>query len=163
MASDITLEVVGEKQGEITGEGKRASTAYIDLEGFSLGGTVLMDGAGLPTKRRVYRPVAVSKATDVTSPRLWSAFANNEMLSVKLISRKQSGSSTEGLQFYSIELGKARIVSIESMQSKSGVPIDEISFVFETVEITYDEQRGKGPGAGLGRGIVSFHDQWSEQ
>jgi len=137
MPGNLTL--VGEIQGPIDGsceiEGREDT---ILVQAFKHCVDVPSDEYGLPTGRRVHRPLMITKLVDKSSPKLFQVLCTNERLSeVKLDWYRLDGTGDETL-FFSVTLQNAQIVKIDSW-----VPdvLDKANAVYgnmENVWFTYE-------------------------
>lgn len=142
----LTGETQGVIQGSVTQAGREDSILVIGM-----GHTVSApyDAAtGLPTGKRQHRPIRIVKEIDKSSPKLFTALTNNENLTDVAIRFWRPGGSGQEVQYYTIELINAKIVSI--MPNHSSVlsnspdvdpdPMTEtVTFVYQTIVVTWED------------------------
>ncbi len=146
-ALNAYLWLRGETQGDIRGSvaqpGRENSIMVI---AFSHELVSPRDAAsGRPTGKRQHKPIKITKEIDRSTPLLMNALTSGENLNGRLEFWQPSPSGTE-VQFYSIELINAQIVSIkqemlnnkypENMQHKER---EHIAFTYETVVKTIED------------------------
>jgi type VI secretion system secreted protein Hcp len=157
-ALNAYMKITGETQGEIKGDVVQAGREDSILDkryGYSVSASY--DAAsGLPSGKRQHRPIQILKEIDSATPLLFNALTNNETLtSVEIRFWKASGSGAE-VQFYTIELVNAHIVSIipsSSSADDDSLPIparETINFTFEKIIMTIED------------GGISSEDDWEK-
>jgi type VI secretion system secreted protein Hcp len=154
VASDIFLGVTTKRAGKLKGECTAAGhQGDIGLIGWSWGVSASTAiGSTTATSRRVYKHLVCTKGVDATSTGLLSALAtNDEVKEAKLTMRKAGG---EALDYFTMTLGKARVVAIDIDVGADGRPVERIEIAFSTIEVQYKQQQG----AGLGSGSFVFND-----
>ncbi|HET7921779.1 MAG TPA: Hcp family type VI secretion system effector [Gammaproteobacteria bacterium] len=141
------LSLVGETQGEIEGscqiEGREDS---ILVQAFRHIVDVPSDENGLPSGRRVHRPLMITKDVDKSSPKLFQVLCSGERLSqAKLDWYRLDGTGEETL-FFSVLLQNAQIVKIESWVpdvldrgNASYGNMENVWFTYETIRWTWEE------------------------
>jgi type VI secretion system secreted protein Hcp len=116
-------------------------------------------GIGLATGRRQYTPLFIRKRIDKSSPLLVKALVENAVVEGKLMFFRPNptGDGTTE-QFYTVQFKQGRINHIKQYVPSTIVPatsfeppLEEISFVFHTINWTYTN------------GGVQHEDTWSEQ
>lgn len=147
-ALNAYLRLAGEKQGEIKGsvtqKGREGSIMVIatNHEVFAT-----RDAAsGLPTGRRQHEPFRITKEIDKSTPLLMRTLVDNERLTRFELQHWQPSQTGIEVQYYTIILHNARIVSIqqemlnnkypENMQHKER---EHVSFVYEGIEWIYED------------------------
>jgi type VI secretion system secreted protein Hcp len=143
------VKVVAKTQGEFKGEASRvAGKDYIAALRFTSGVVAPRDNAtGMPTGRRQYLPVVITKQIDATSPQFLQALVNNEVLTTVTIEFLTSSVDGKELVYYSIVLKNATVSDIHQHMDQvystsaggSTVPTDaleDVSFTFQTIEVT---------------------------
>jgi len=155
-ALDAYMTVVGEVQGNIEGDVTLAGReGQIEVESFGYNVSSPLDSAtGLPSGKRQHRPVRVLKPIDKASPLLFNALANNENLPNVTIRFWRPSRSGQEVQFYTVELLNARIVSITPSHSSTADgmadPMREVvSFTFQKIIFTYED------------GGITAEDDWT--
>jgi type VI secretion system secreted protein Hcp len=113
-------------------------------------------GSGMASGRRQYEPLVIRKRIDKSSPLLMKALVENQKVDgvFKFFRPSPKGDGTTQ-QFYTVEIKDGRVASLRSIvpdtivpASSTEPPLEEISFVFNTIKWTYME------------GGVSHEDTW---
>jgi type VI secretion system secreted protein Hcp len=115
-------------------------------------------GTGMASGRRQYEPIVIRKRVDKSTPLLFKALVENQVIEAKFLffrpSRAGDG-TTE--QYYTIEIKQGRIASINQWSpdsinpAESRIPeLEEVTFVFHTIISTYTD------------GGLSHEDSWAE-
>lgn len=151
MALNAYLKLKGQKQGEIKGsviqKGREGKIAVIAVE-HAL--SVPRDAAtGQATGKRMHRPFSVTKALDASTPLLYSALVNNELMTEFELqfwtpqARAGAGSGIE-VQHYTVRLFNARLVDSRFHLPDNRNPdllkyteYEELSFVYGRIEWTW--------------------------
>jgi type VI secretion system secreted protein Hcp len=142
-------------ESTVTSEGRQDT-----IEGLKFEHRVHIPSSGtrLESGRRVHGPVVITKRFDKSSPLLYKALCNNEVVeaTIKFYRANPSGDGTTE-QFFTIKLEEARIVSIQSRlpdtldPGASNLPCSEdVSFFYGKISWTYE------PGG------VEHIDHWSQ-
>ncbi len=114
--------------------------------------------SGMASGRRQYKPLAIRKRIDKASPLILKSLSNNEVIEgiFKFYRPSVEGDGTTE-QFYTIEIKKGRVASqrlllpdTDSATSSSLAPMEEISFTFATIVMTYTD------------GGITHQDSWGE-
>jgi type VI secretion system secreted protein Hcp len=105
---------------------------------------------GLPTGRRQYQPIHVTKEMNQSSPQILSAVANNENLSTVVLDFWTTNRSGKESIYYRVKLTNASISSVK--QFSAGQTVNEdIGFTFQKIE--QESLTGK----------TLFTDDWNAQ
>ena len=137
----VTAATAGKLKGGAVSKGNEGK---IECTGFRYSVSSAHDPAtGQLTGRRTQQPVTIIKQFDSSTPQLLQALYTNEVLKTIVIEfYKRSPTGTEVL-FYTVTLTNATISSIvqtggtaSDKASTTGVPSEEVSFVFQKMEIT---------------------------
>ncbi len=136
------LRVTGYTQGEIKGDVTQAGREDL-IEGVQYSHSVYhpTDAAGgLPLSRRIHTPVTTTIRADSSTPLLYAAFGNGEMLSEVMIYFWRPTTAGPEEQYFTVKLEDAHIVSlygfqqhtynIESYHPHFGL---EVSFVYDHI------------------------------
>lgn len=116
-------------------------------------------GSGMATGRRVYEPLIIRKRIDKSSPLIFKALCENQVIdgTFKFFRPNPTGDGTTE-QFYTIDIKQGRINTIKDFVpdtinpvSSSDPPLEEITFVFHTISWTFTN------------GGVTHEDTWSAQ
>ena len=140
----ITGEVQGEIKGSVTQAGREDSIMVIAYD-HTL--TSPRDATtGLPTGKRQHAPLRVTKEIDKSTPLLMNAWANNEKLTDFELRFWRPSLSGQEVQFYTIKLYNAHIVSIQQEMLNNKVPEnmqylerEHLTFVYERLERIYED------------------------
>ena len=115
-------------------------------------------GTGMATGRRQYQPLLIRKRIDKSSPLIYKALAENQVIEAtfKFFRPNPSGDGTTE-QFYSVAIKQGRVASVKQINPDTIVPatsteppLEEVSFVFHTISWTYTN------------GGVTHEDNWSQ-
>ena len=145
MALNAYLTLKGQKQGEIHGgvtqKGRENS---ILVHGFDNQIIEPTDAAsGLPTGKRLHKPLAIVKEVDQSSPKLWTALVTNENLTSWILKFWAADLIHAGAekQIYTVTLTNARIISIREFMSDNQDPAqaklplqEQVSFTHQKIE-----------------------------
>ncbi len=157
MALNAYLTLKGQKQGDIHGgvtqKGREGS---ILVHSFSQEILKPLDPtSGLPTGKRQHQPVHIVKEIDQSSPLLWTALVNNEVLvswQLKFWAPDAQGLET---QIYTITLTNATIPSIleympdNTDPAKTKLPLlEDLTFTYQKVEWVWT------------KGTITAGDDW---
>jgi type VI secretion system secreted protein Hcp len=148
MALNAYLRLKGQKQGAIKGsvtqkgrEGKIMTIAYAHE---------IMSprdaASGLPTGKRMHKPLTITKELDKSTPLLYAALVNNENITDwELQFWKPSATGAE-LQHFSIRLTNASISSINARMPNNKNPeliryetYEEVAFTYQKIEWTWTD------------------------
>jgi type VI secretion system secreted protein Hcp len=149
VALNANLKLVGQKSGEIQGsvtqKGREGSSAVIavshDIDSPRDAAT------GLPTGKRQHKPLSITKELDRASPALRQILISNETLTtVDLLFYRADRTLGTEVQYFSIRLTNASIVSIElEMPNNKHADLtaletfEVISFTYQKIEWTWAE------------------------
>lgn len=146
-ALNAYMRITGDTQGEIKGDvtqAGREDSILVKSYGYSVS-AAYDTASGLPTGKRQHRPIRILKEIDKASPLLFNALVNNENLSSVIIRFWRPSSTGAEVQYYTVELVNARIVSIMPNSSSadaesSAIPAREtVSFTFQKIIMTYED------------------------
>lgn len=101
--------------------------------------------AGLASGRREYSPLRIRKRIDKSSPLLFKALVENQNIEASFkFFRPSPDGNGQSEQFYTISIQDARIERIlqvseaaQASTENSRVPIEDVSFVFNTITATF--------------------------
>jgi len=146
MALPGYIKIVGENQGSIEGD--------CDLEGRE--GAIVVHSAqhcvklptdqrGLPNGRRVHMPITILKELDRTSPMLYQALSEGELLSSVTIDWYRIDSAGMEELYYRQSLKNAQITSMEFVvendtdlaNSKLG-HMEKVSFIYDSISWSHE-------------------------
>lgn len=148
----MTIRINGQViEGDTTRENRKGQ---IEVLAFEQSVTKAREaGSGIATGRRQYQPLLIRKRIDKASPLLMKALTQNSSAEVRFdfYRGNPTGDGTEE-RFYQIGLRNARVASVKIvMDEATGVPMEEITFVFRTIEWTYTN------------GGITHEDSWDQQ
>lgn len=148
----MSLRIDGEQiEGDTYSDRKKG---MIELSSFRQSVTTAREaGSGLATGRRQYQPLLIRKRIDKASPLLMRALTNSSVVDAQFgfYRPNLSGDGTEE-RFYEIEIRNGRVASVEIvMDEQSGVPVEEVTFVFHTITWTYTD------------GGITHEDTWEQR
>ena len=87
---------------------------------------------GLPTGRRVHKPLTITKYVDQTTPLFFSALVNNENLTDVSLRFYQTDTTGKTINIFLIKLTNANIASIDSAYPNT----ETIAFVYQSIQWT---------------------------
>lgn len=148
----MTIRINGQViEGDTTREHRKGQIEVLSFEQSVT--TAREAGSGMATGRRQYQPLMIRKRIDKASPLLMKALTENANAEVQFdfYRPNPTGDGTEE-RFYEIGLRNARVASVKIVMDRdSGMPMEEITFVFQTINWTYTN------------GGVTHEDTWSQQ
>jgi type VI secretion system secreted protein Hcp len=157
MALNAYLRIKGQTQGDIRGsvtqKGREDSIMVIAVDHEIL--SPRDPASGLPTGKRMHKPLVITKELDRSSPLLRSALCSNENLpevSLQFWTSSRDGSEK---QHYTISLQNANVASIRFHMANNKSPElmrlseqEEIAFTYQRIEWTWKD------------GGISADDDW---
>ena len=162
MALNAYLRLNGQKQGQIKGSVLQ-KTREDSIMVIAVSHSILSPrdaASGLPTGKRMHKPLVVTKEIDKSSPLLYNMLTNNENIPTwklefwtpQLDAKRGVGSES---QHYTIELENANIASIDFRMANNKHPdlmkfaeYEEIAFTYEKITWTWKD------------GGIMAHDSW---
>ena len=143
----IYAKITGRKQGDLTGGVTAATfTGQIQVNSCDFGvGSNRDVSTGMPTGKRVARPVKITKPMDRSSPLLHQSCTTNETLTTVLISYVIEGQGHKA--YATINLTNALISDFNHDALFDGATVETISFTYTKIEFTW-----------VAGGIVSVDD-----
>jgi type VI secretion system secreted protein Hcp len=141
MALMAYLQLKGQKQGDIKGgvvvKGREGTMGILAVT-HSI--TSPRDPqSGLPTGKRMHKPLSVRKEIDQASPLLLSALVNNENLTLYKLDFYQLDKAGVEKNIYRIELTNASISSYDVRQDDLRDPANAKHAVWEDIAFTYQK------------------------
>lgn len=146
-AAAMYLKVKGQKQGEIKGgTTEKGQEGTIKVYGLLHAITSPRDAAsGLPTGKRMHRPIQISIGLDKSIPLLYNALVNNENLPTWKLQywsavHKGSASTATGTghaNTFNVELTNANIMNIESITTVNGAIMYLVGFTYQKIQWTW--------------------------
>jgi type VI secretion system secreted protein Hcp len=120
------FSVTGQKQGQF----HNGTSTSIDFSGFSEGVVSPRDPAsGLPTGKRLHKPLTITKQIDAASPLLYSACTSNENLTQVVINLYSSGGTTPAT--------KVTLTNASCSELEHDGQTETVSFTFQKITWTY--------------------------
>ena len=145
-ASDVDsfLHVQTKRAGKIKGES--STTGHVDdieVRSWSWGVSASSAiGSTQATARRQYKHLVVVKGIDSASTALCSALVtNDEVKEAKLTLRKAGG---DALDYYTMTLSQARIVTIDLDVDEHGTAVERVGIAYGKIDVEYKRQQGTG-------------------
>ena len=132
----IYAKIKGQKQGVLTGGVTAASyTGQIEVGAVHFGvGSPADVSTGLPTGKRVARPVIITKPLDKSSPLLHQACTTNESLTIDISYVKEGHGHKP---YVTISLTNGMIRDFNHSASDAGIAVETISFTYTKIEFTW--------------------------
>lgn len=145
MPGNLTL--VGKEQGPIEGscdiEGREET---ILVQSFKHVVDLPSNEQGLPSGRRVHRPLMITKEVDKSTPKLYQALCTGEPMSEATLRWYRMDGSGEETQFFTVMLQNAMLVKIESWvpdvldkQNAQYGNMENLWFTYEVIRWTWEE------------------------
>jgi len=164
--SHIRISVEGNKQGKFKAEGEaRAETAVLRYE-YAI--TSPRDASsGKATGKAQHSPVTITKQLGISTPQFYEACVNNEELKSVLIEFYETGPSGKEYVYYTVRLTNANVSRIfqytnvppTAGQPPQNVDLEDVSFTFQKIEISTNDNNTVGSGKVNG-GKTSASDDW---
>jgi type VI secretion system secreted protein Hcp len=153
--SDIFLRVQTRRAGKIKGEAStEGHEGEIEVRSWDWGVSASSAiGALGPAERRSYKQLVVLKKIDSASTGLLNALVGNDEVKEAVLAMRKAGG--EALDYFTMTLGGARIVSVDIDVDDSGEPTERVSLAFTKIEIEYQRQESSGQSGGA----FSFSDE----
>ncbi len=131
----IEMKITGQKTGVFKGDSaQKGHTDQIVLSAYLFQVSAPRDPAtGLPTGRRVYQPLTVTKQLNQSSPQILNALVTNENLRSVVINFYQTTRMGTEINYYRVTLTNANFSADRQFTSGSTVS-EEVSFVFQKIE-----------------------------
>jgi len=145
----IYAKIKGKVQGDLTGGVAAAGyNGQIQVHSVEFGvGSPFDVATGMPTGKRVARPIKITKPFDKSSPLLHRSTVTNESLTVD-ISYTVEGQGHKS--YATLSLTNAMIRDFQNDTSFTGTGIETISFTYTKVEFTWTD------------GGITSTDDWSQ-
>jgi type VI secretion system secreted protein Hcp len=153
MALNAYLKLKGQKQGDIKGsvtqKGREDSIMVIAVSHSII--SPRDPASGLPTGKRMHKPIVITKELDKATPLLYNALCNNENISSWKLQfwtpqiKAATGVGNE-VQHFTIELLNANIASIDFRMANNKHPdlmkfaeYEEIAFTYQKITWTWQD------------------------
>lgn len=145
MPGNLTL--VGQEQGEIEGscdiEGRENT---ILVQSFKHIVDLPSNDSGMPTGRRVHRPLMITKEVDKSTPKLYQALCTGEVITEATLRWYRLDGSGDESQFFTVMLQDALIVKLESWvpdvldKNYAGYSnMENLWFTYEVIRWTWEQ------------------------
>jgi len=141
MALPGYMKITAENQGQIEGECDLDSRdGFVVIQGIQHSVKLPTDNRGLPNGRRVHLPITVLKEIDRTSPMLYQALSDGELLTEVIIDwYRLDGAGMEELYYRQI-LKNAQITAIDfvvehtsDVANNSKGHMEKVSFIYDSI------------------------------
>ena len=153
--ADTFLHVQTKRAGKIKGEAT-TSGHVDDIEVRSWNWGVAASsaiGSTAATGRRQYKHLVIVKRIDSASTALLSALATNDEVKEATLTLRKAGG--EALDYYTMKLASARIVSVDISVDEHALPVETVGIAYTKIDVEYKRQQSAGiPGAS-----TSFSDE----
>lgn len=157
MPGNLTL--VGKEQGPIEGscdiEGREDT---ILVQAFKHLVDLPSNESGLPSGKRIHRPLMITKEVDKSSPKLYQALCTGEVLTEATLRWYRMDGSGDEVQFFTVMLQNAMIVKFESWvpdvldkQNASYGNMENLWLTYEVIRWTWEEDG------------IEYEDQWEKK
>jgi type VI secretion system secreted protein Hcp len=141
------LTLVGQDQGPIEGscdiEGREDT---ILVQAFKHMVEIPTNDSGVPSGRRVHRPLMITKEVDKSSPKLYQVLCSAEVLSEATLRWYRLDGSGEETQYFTVMLQNALIVKVDSWvpdvldkQYAGYSNMENVWFTYEVIRWTWEE------------------------
>jgi len=148
MALNAYLKLKGKTQGDIKGsvtqKGREDKIMVIAVNHEII--SPRDPASGLPTGKRMHRPLVITKELDKSSPLLYNVLCNNEAITDWELEFWQPSATGAEKQHYSIKLTNANIASIHFIMPNNKHPelskfaeYEEIAFTYQKIEWTWKD------------------------
>ena len=146
MALNAYLRLKGQKQGDIKGsitqKGREDSIAVIAVDHDIV--SPRDQASGLPTGKRMHKPLVITKELDKATPLLYAVLAHNENITTWELQFWRPSATGAEEQHYTIKLTNANIAGISFHMANNKHPdlmkfaeYEQISFTYQKLEWTW--------------------------
>ncbi len=163
MSLNAYLTIKGARQGNIAGSvTQKGRENQIMVIAVNHEITTPRDPAsGLPTGKRMHKPIVITKQIDKSTPLLYNALVNNENLTEVTLrfwapNIVAAASTGQEVQNYTIVLTNANIASISTDMMNNATDVGSKLAVMETIAFTYQKIQWTWNDGGITSG-----DDWS--
>lgn len=148
MALNAYLRLKGQRSGEIKGSvtqrGREGKIMVIAVSHSVV--SPREAGSGQATGRRMHKPLVITKELDKSSPLLYKAFADNELLTEFELQFWQPSATGTEKQHYTIRLTNAQIAAIDFRMLNNKHPdlasyaeYEEVAFTYQKITWTWND------------------------
>ena len=131
----IEMKITGQKTGVFKGDSvQKGHEDQILVSSFLFELTSPRDAAtGLPTGKRSFHPVTITKQVNQSSPQILSAASTNENLKSVVINFWQTTRTGTEVNYYRVTLTNASISDVRQFSAGATVS-EDVSFTFQKIE-----------------------------
>ncbi len=133
----ISMKVTGVRTGVFKGDdnaGARVGAGLINVTGYQFDLTVPRDASsGLPTGKRIYKPLIATHVVGGSSPEFLGAAATNERLTSVVINFYRTDRTGKEVNYYRVTLTDAFVTEVRQYNGGTDV-LEDDSFSFRKVE-----------------------------
>jgi type VI secretion system secreted protein Hcp len=146
MALNAYLKLKGQKTGEIKGsvtqKGREGKIMVIAVSHEIV--SPRDPASGLPTGKRMHKPMVITKELDKSTPLLYNVLVNNENITEWELQYWQPSATGAEKQHYTVKLTNSNIASIAARMPNNKHPdlmkfetYEEIAFTYQKIEWTW--------------------------
>ncbi|HLW54958.1 MAG TPA: type VI secretion system tube protein TssD [Candidatus Angelobacter sp.] len=155
--SSCRVSIRGQTQGQFAGTAGPRPEPGIVCTQFLMAINSPRDAAsGMPSGKRLYSPITITKAWDAASPQIMKAASSNESLPLVEFQFSRANSSGGEAVFETIRLTNATITTVkryigfpDAGEPSNPRPQEDVAFTFQKIEINNSE------------GKTGFSDDWN--
>jgi type VI secretion system secreted protein Hcp len=147
------MHVDGGSLGPVEGEAtEKGHEKWITLDGYDGDATVPVassgSGSGTTTGKVRFEPIVITKPIDKSTPKLFEALVTGKHLPDVQIDFVRANGKGGDETFYSVKLEQVLVTGVhQSDEGKAGGrPLEQVSLVFESIEITEGDGTASGGG-----------------
>jgi len=133
----ITMKVTGKTQGVFKGDdfaSSKVAAGLINVTNYQFELTVPRDAStGLPSGKRIYKPLIATHVMGGSSPEFLAAAATNEILTSVVINFYRTDRAGKEINYYRVTLTDANVVDVRQYNGGTDV-LEDDSFTFKMVE-----------------------------
>jgi type VI secretion system secreted protein Hcp len=146
MALNAYLKMKGEKSGDVKGSvTQKGREDTIMVVAYSHEVLSPRDAAsGLPTGKRMHKPLTITKEIDKASPILYSILVNNEKITEFELDFWRPSARGSEVHFYTVKLSNASIAEMREYMLDNKVPenmkfppMEVVTFTYQKIEWTW--------------------------
>jgi type VI secretion system secreted protein Hcp len=153
--ADTFLHVQTKRAGKIKGEATtEGHVDDIEIRSWTWGVAASSAiGSTAATGRRQYKHLVIVKRIDSASTALLSALATNDEVKEATLTLRKAGG--DALDYYTMTLARARVVSIDIGVDEHATPVETVGIAYTKIDIEYKRQQS----AGIAGASTSFSDE----
>jgi type VI secretion system secreted protein Hcp len=154
---DMFIKMTGVKRGLIKGESEdHKHKGEIDVLSYTWGVLQGFSNDGLPTGKRQHLQLKFVMRTQSATPLILAACCTNEVLKDVVLTCRKAGGKQEEYMVWKLTNASIAGVKTGYLVPEDIIPHDEVSLVYQKIELDYSPQTSSG---GLGGGIVFVDDR----